>query len=57
MRDNRHSDDLDGTGQFSVMDNPPETDFVIVEDRQSFDRLNDNFDSTGLVGHFSGDSD
>jgi hypothetical protein len=55
MRDNRHSDELDGTGQFSVTDNPPETEFLVIEDRQSFDRLNDNFDSTGLVGHFTED--
>jgi hypothetical protein len=57
MRDNRHSDDLDGAGQFSVTDSAPETDFLVVEDRQSFDRLNDDFDSIGLVGHFIEDGD
>jgi hypothetical protein len=53
MQDNRHSDDLDGTGQFSVMDNPPKTDFLVVGNRESFDTENHNFDSSGLLGHFT----
>jgi hypothetical protein len=57
MQDNRHSDDLDGTGQFSVTDNPPKTDFLVVGNSESFDTGNYNFDSSSLLGHFTEGSD
>jgi sugar lactone lactonase YvrE len=54
MRGNRHVDDLGGIGQFSVTDNPPESEFLMVGTQTSFDEQNLNFDSAGLEGHFTG---
>jgi hypothetical protein len=57
MRGNRHVDDLGGMGQFSVTDNPPESEFLVVGTQTSFEEQNLNFDPAGLEGHFIGEKD
>ncbi len=54
---NRHVDDLGGMGQFSVTDNPPESEFMLVGNQTSFEEQNLSFDSAGLEEHFTQEDD